>query len=177
MVKKLLLIALCGANLYAVEPSQNFALSNSSISPAESIGLGVTAYLVYEVIPKVLKSSKVQDKMQEGTVTSLKNLNTAAQITLAIYCVAKLCVVAKDIYDYCYPSEAQQAITQAAAEVNKLFRAKQDFRTCLMKNAAAPRNTSGVPTACQELATAFGAVAGQSALDEMTINFTDTYKG
>lgn len=175
MFKKLLLIALVGANLHAEEPSQSFTLFNSGISPTESVGIGLAAYLLCDVIPQVLKTSKVNDKIEQGTVTSLKSLNTAAQITLAIYCAAKLCVVAKDLYDYCYPSETQKAITQAAAKVNKLFRAKQGFRTCLMNNATSPRNDSGIPTACQELANAFGAVAGQPALDEMTTNFKDAY--
>ena len=63
MFKKLLLIALFGTNLHAEEPSQSFTLFNSGISPTESVGIGVAAYLLCDVIPKMLKSSKVNNLM------------------------------------------------------------------------------------------------------------------
>lgn len=152
MLKKLILIVLCSANLCVAE---------SSVKPSESIDIALAAYFLGVMVPKDLESPEVKAKYKESTIQRFKIANTAAQIALGLYCFAKL---AKGFYDYCYPSQTQEAIAKSAAQFSRLLQAQlSNLEKCRAKKAAEPTNPSNNSTDCQELANAFIAALRQPA--------------
>lgn len=176
MFKKLSLIVLLSVSLCAAEPLNSLAAPKPAVSADETLWIGVAAYLLGVVAPNILDScSKKKDEKESYKVTVCKYLLTGAQTSLGIYCLIKLYLSAKGIYDYRFPSEAEKALRKAAASANKIFDAEEGLMSCFMSKATTSRNTSGIPTACEELSNAFGALAGQPALDKVVTNFKATY--
>ena len=177
MFKKLFLVTLCSLNLCIAAPLNSLALSAPNPTRYATTGDLILAILGLVIIPHMLKSySEMDDKEKDFKDRVSESLLIGAGLSFFMYETAKLCVFAKNFYAYCNPSEAQKAITEAARERNKQYQAKNAFRDCLMKNAKTPRNASGIPTACEELAIAFEAIAGKTAHDEMVTNFKTAYQ-
>lgn len=106
----------------------------------------------------------------------MENASTAIGVGVAIYGTFKVASVAADVYNHFNSDEERMARINAARETNEYFEAKRGLRTCLMSNASTARNQVGIPTVCENFSRTFRMVAGQSALDEMTSNFTSAYQ-
>jgi len=178
MLKKLLLIVLCSSNLYATEPFKNLTISKPNVTLYVTTGDLVGTLLMTAIIPNMIKSYlDVDDTKDSRKDVFCKYFLIGIEAALVMYYIVKLCVTAKRIYDYSFPTEAEKALRKAAAEMNKIFDAQSDLRNCLMRNARNPRNDAGLPTMCENLVNTYRTVAGQPALDEMTINFKNAYGG
>lgn len=157
------------------ESFENFTPKPTSYVTKEASDLIVATFGLV-IIPGALKEiSKMDEEKKNYKVKAAEYLLVGAEVAVLMYYITQLCIQAKSFYDYCYPSEAQKAIWQAAAEMNKIIDAENGLRKCLLRNMRTPLNDAGLPIACQELANAFGTVAGQPALDEMATNFNDAY--
>ncbi len=178
MLKKSFLLLLLSANLHAAPQSASFTLSNHTASSHGAIGLGVATLVVAAIIPNIIKASEEWDEETQKKVTLYCNrLSAGISIAICLYAAVFFASAGRDFYDYCYPSEARKASLKAAGERNKIWEAKNAFRDCLMKNAQLPKNNAGIPTACEGLASAFTAVAGKAACNDMINTFKDAYRG
>ncbi len=165
MFKKSLLILL-GTNLCAAEEIENPRPTKTSNTSFEAIGIGVAAYVVYTIIPKI-----------EGCDNALgKGLATVAGTAVGLYGVSKLYTIASGINEQNVSSDDKKARINLARQKNDLFAARKEFKSCLMKNIKTERNDSGRPVACEDLASIFAMIAGKSELDQMTTTFNDIYR-
>ncbi len=177
MLKKLFILFL-SANLFAsenIETPESAKANNSSAYGA--IGIGIAAYVTYTVIPNLLSaSSKSNVKGIDEMITTASRLSTLAGAAVGVYGLTRLYIIGKEVYESRNPSEAKMLLLAEARERNNLLKGKRELRTCLMNNANLPRNTLGRPTACEDLAQMFAAMAGKPELDEITKDFNDLYK-
>lgn len=84
----------------------------------------------------------------------------------------KLRPIAKEIYEYYYPTQeqvaAQEARTASAQMKLKNLRLEQNFLDCIMSsNSKTEKNISGCPIVCEEAAILFAVVVGESEVDRM----------
>lgn len=162
---KQLFILFFSASLCAADNIKKPELSRSNNSYMKSIGICLTAVVVYAIIPKLLEGSG-----------NGKRLGTLAGAAVGAYGLTQLFAIGADIDEALFPSEAKKAETAAAHKQYEMLSSKRVLRSCLMKNSAKPRNVAGIPTECESFACAYATAAGKPALDEMTKTFNDTYK-
>ena len=164
MLKKTFLLLLFSVNLCGAQAPSTFT------SPE------IASYMLNTIIPNILKESPELDKeTQEKLAVYVERFIIAMGIVIGGYCAVKLGYAGKALWDYTYPSEAKKAALKAAFERTQILKAERTFTDCLMSNAWASRNESGIPTVCENLARAFAAVAGEGACEEMITNFQGAY--
>lgn len=166
-------------------------VSNALIEMGKFFGLETAEKLAPKVAELADNGRKTIEKAGQSLENASENVGLAASgvwapvvnngvnvlgAAVGIWGSWKLYTAATEIYRYNHPSEEEQARENEAAEKNKLFKAKHEFRTCLMDKAPTERNLSGLPTACEEVARMFGMIAGASELNNMATNFKNVYK-
>ncbi len=161
MLKKLLLILAC-TNLCATEEE----MGNPKLTSYEAVGIGIAAFVVYTVIPKFETSEGIFGK----------HLTTAVGAALCLYSASQLYSMVRDIQEQNTQSEEKKARINEARRMNELINAKRGFRNCLINHINSPRNDSGRPVACEDLASMLAMIAGQAELDKMTTTFNSLYR-
>lgn len=171
MLKKLLIIVLlCSTNLHATQQG-NFTYTPKSDSLLRDfVGLLALGAL-RQAAPKIDKyiqeyAATLNEEELEKFVIRINRAVLALQIAVGIYVVVVFYPIFKDLYDYCYPSEAKKAAIKAAIEANKLFDAEHNFVECLLSNRQTARNDAGLPTVCENFGETYRMVAGQEKFDD-----------
>lgn len=176
MFKKLSLTILLSVSLCAAEPLNGLTPYTPRPTSYAAGWDVVITMLVLVTIPRLLKErSKIDEKKKDYKVKIAECLLIGAGTAWCLYELSKLCAVAKNIYDYNFPSEAEKVIRKASAAAGEMLKSKRELRSCFMSNATTSRNEAGLPTACENFSNTYRTLAGQPALDEMVTNFKDTH--
>jgi|GEM_PF-4149874 hypothetical protein len=134
--------------------------------------LALTA--LYKAAPKIDKyieehAATLNEEELKKFVIRINRVVFAMYVAIGIYTVVAFYPMFKDLYDYCYPSEAKKAAIKAATERLKFFKAEDDFIDCLLGNRQTARNDAGLPTVCEKFGDTYRAIAGQEKFDDMTV--------
>lgn len=125
---------------------------------------------MFKKVLLVLFSTNLCATEQTGPVSSVLGAG------FCVYNIANLVNTGASIYANNFPDDEKKTAINKARDINEFFTAKKEFRDCLMENTKTPRNASGRPSACEDLARMFALIAGKPELDEMTENFKIAYQ-
>lgn len=166
-----------------VEMAQKFGSESTKI--AAEAGLGVTKLTTQAALDATKLTTEAGVKASENAIIASERFGVDAAKVFApivgaavlVYGASTVVDMGTRLYVYNNPDEDKKARDNQAREVNEYIDAKRAFRTCLKNNLNTQRNTSGIPTACENLANMFAIAAGsRSGLDEMTETFKSLYR-
>lgn len=171
MIKRLSLCLLLTTNLYSVEQTKQDKLSPVVIT-AMIVGAGIIALDLYAFSNSTILEELISGN-DEAVGKILVKIITTITASMGVLAIPQLYPISKEIYEYTFPTEEQKAIkeaeTAAAIENINFIDAKVKLRNCLMKSKAdCEKNSSGCPTACEELAQNLIALGYQDEVDRMT---------
>ena len=130
------------------------AFGNSNVEIAKVITEGNLA-IVKEVMPYA------------GPV--MIGVTVVAVVGVAAYSVTQLQPIAKDTYEFIYPTEEQQEKSAVAGRKVKYYKAEDKFIDCMISSKPNSKiNESGLPIDCEELARIFAACGGKNQVDKTT---------
>lgn len=159
---------------HAAQQSGDFTYTPKPDHPLLNLIGSLVLIRVLEEAPKIDKyiqdyAATLNEEELEKFVVRINRVVFAMYVAIGIGTVVAFYPMFKDLYDYCYPSEAKKAAIKAAIERLKIFKAEDDFRDCLLGNRRTARNDAGLPTACEKFGDAYRAIAGQEKFDDMTV--------
>jgi len=153
LLKKILILFL-SAHLCAAENIKKPDLQKSKDTSARMIGLGLAVWVAYTILPNLLEDSN-------------NCMATLVGLALWVYSFSQLRSSHVNT-DKAMHTEAQKMSPSEAHEIHTRLTAKRELRTCLLNNMYnKQRNSSGLPTECEQPAHMYSLVAGEPALDEM----------
>jgi hypothetical protein len=141
------------------------ALAPAAVDAAKGIGVDTVTALADSNV----EIAKVAAELGEKGVAVLGIIGI---IWASVDSFTKLRPIAKEIYEYYYPTQeqvaAQEARTASAQMKLKNLRLEQNFLDCIMSsNSKTEKNISGCPIVCEEAAILFAVMVGESEVDRM----------
>lgn len=171
MFKKLFLCFLLTTNLYPVSQADNDKYSPVVIT-AMIVGAGIIALDLYAFANSTILEELISgDDDALGKV--LLKIITTIHTSMGVLAIPELYPISKEIYEYIFPTEEQISIDKAARieihEKLKYLKAEERFCDCMIAHkSGSEKNSSGCPTACEELAQSLIALGHQDEVDRMT---------
>jgi hypothetical protein len=103
----------------------------------------------------------------------------AATLFASAYAVSQVYSMGRDIAEGMssryWPSAAQRTHALKVDKEYEILSTEKAFKSCLVYNAKSARDTSGLPSACQRTAQAYGMAAGHKPLKSITKTFNTVY--
>lgn len=92
----------------------------------------------------------------------------AIVVATAVYSVTQLQPIVKETIEIFYPTKEQRAREDKAGEVVEYIAARVKLRNCLMgSKSGCEKNVDGCPCVCEEAATAFAMIGGETEVERM----------
>lgn len=172
MLKKLLLTLLC-ANLCATDNSQDGLSTTQKVLIGGALGTTAVAAAVF-VGPVVLSASTIAAIKAAAAAATAKAAAAGVAIKTAAVTAAPVVgqistglFVARQAKPYVFHTAEEALECRKQQEANEGIKAKEAFSSCLIKNRLSQRDTSRLPSACEEMAFMFALLEGQTAVDKL----------
>ncbi len=90
--------------------------------------------------------------------------------------ITSIYYLGKDIKSYVSPTMAEKTRLAEAQEKYDLLMARKEFRECFISNSKSPKNSSGIPNVCADVAEFFALTADQDEFNKAMKVFNRLYK-
>lgn len=149
---------------------------NDHLPKAGQIVTDVSAKLGVEAAK--IGAETVNNAVKVGAET-VNNFAPAINLVAAAVAVSQVYTMGSDIAEGVssryWPNEAQKAKTLKINKEYEFLSTEKALKSCLVQNAQSARGASGLPSACQASAQAFGMAAGHKSLKSITKTFTAVF--
>ncbi len=168
MLKKYFFLFLT-LNLFALEDSVKSKITNSQNT--KILGIGLAVFVAYTIIPNMVDNAAIN-----GNTYDFGTLKILAGAAVGVYGISEMYSTGKNMISSCHSDDAKKAQIAEIKEKNRALISKRELRECLMQHKNGQRNSMGIPTECENVASMFALIAGQPGLDAMTTTFNDLYR-
>ena len=176
MIKKIALILLLYTNILPIEPIENKNIGTPEIITG-LVAISIVTGTIYSADPAFFDFMwKTKKEDDQELVLAEKIIILAVGIAVGIFAIYKLHPIIKEIYDFMYPSPAEQIAlkfgTHIAREQLALMKTRSEFSNCLM-DALQSKLTyqisdDGYPKACQRAAKILKFLGDEKRVRELT---------